>query len=363
MLAQLMCADSPNNPSIDDTRYPAWNKSLIRTTVCSVLRLLRFISDHEDNTFNGNEVASCLSKVAFYEQLGKTMMEFRRKEGDNSPAIVWQTNPSRRFGDQFQSKRWKCVAYTINIESQSIPVARKKSKAPREVDFPMLALEKQSNLFNSMTAEFTISPLKVITMRLMLFMKKYKEKQERVKFTGKVWYDNTWAEHYFVTPEVHLRAFFWSEKSYKQHLKNCFYKAAAFLAPESKRGKEEKEKHSRRKASGKTNKKKDISCMLKTQYDYDLRQGDLMSIYSHDESGDRYDEEAIRTLHKMIDEDKPYKMINSYACDRQVITLPYAEHLYKQFQEYTADTLRDLRVLPARKRRPRPVRLDSDDSD
>ena len=113
----MLCDDNPEYPEAAATNR-TWARSLIRNVCLFILRLLKRVSDQEDIP---PDKASLLSRKAFYRCLAKTMVSFRRKESDQSHAIIWVTNPTRRYGTQFRGNTWVANPALLAIDPESTP--------------------------------------------------------------------------------------------------------------------------------------------------------------------------------------------------------------------------------------------------
>ena len=320
-----------------------------------VLRMFEMISVEEEKVLDHNDV-SVFNKRSFFLGLAYIMMKEGRDDGDKTKTVIWNTNRSRRFADQFTEDGYWRVDYLLlkvnyNTVRTEIPISIRQEEKMKEVKKKInsrvkdeLSEEDQllktvTNTFNSKEAVLgQNSCLRYIVTKMMLFLKRREHRNfvARKDFIrGELVLPNRegvfasvtghFAEFYEIYPGVNLRKFFWDRNSYRNFLKRTFLNAGRMLKDDS----------------NKSNMK--LEEVVKFNENEWFKDGNkaLEGIYRYSEDVNRSDE--MLRLQAMIRERYPPNQIHAYACSTKLFPIEYAKFLYAHFINYKLRLVREIR--------------------
>ena len=335
----MMVDDNPNDTAIRKSAYKNWNRSLCRNVTMSILEFLKKIETHEVHNSGPNN-SSSVSKQSFYSQLSQTMSTFRRNEADDSSAIIWIAQKSRRFGYQFEGQSWKCKAAVLSISGGLIPRAvitpAAGHRRAREDTNPQECLENSNNGFIEKITHGKISPISVIALRGMIFRKRHFERLHRTIYQQRKVFIKNWKENYQLTPNTHLKDFFFSDSAYQSCLQNTFYRSGAELNPRlplTSKGVKE---------SGLV-----LAKALENQANWAIVGGRIYSMLCYDMDGVS---DKIENLHYMIEDREDYVLVSKYAVTHGIYTDLFIDYMKECFDCYKEIMMEHYREDPERAR-------------
>ena len=314
-----------------------------------ILRLLRRIEQSENNMVEGVARPSLLSKRQFFVSLADNMMKFRRRREDHTEAIIWYTQPTKRFGSQFSSQHWNCQAGIIKFQTNEIPVVTPdQPQRPTRYTQPEAPsnnpddriLEKVKNAFNDnlWTQYNKVVPLRVITMRLMLYRKARMEAMPEnagKKIVKPSVFISEARNEYMVTPTTPLRSFFFSEKAYNEWLKNTHSNCTKIIKPPPDFHQLIKDPRVKIKGISPMN-----LMAINNKENWRFGEDEWTSIYDYS----HLPQSVVQQLDKDIHDNKAWSDINREAISSGIFTMSYAERLEERFREYKTSILADFHL-------------------
>jgi hypothetical protein len=271
---------------------------------------------------------------------------------DRSEAIIWLTNPTRRFGTQFSSDSWNCNAATLSLRTNDIPVVSPPQQQQSMQVMSVLSdpgievLAKCENNFNSSdwSQVDKQAPLRVITMRLMMYWKLRQEKISRdtgkpEKLVKLTFFRTTMKNNYYVTDTTPLRSFFFDDGTYLTWLKNTHTQLKPLL---SNKIPEDWDYVSRIPGV------KLLPVILSAIDNialWNLENDDWPSIYN--KAGREAD---IQQMHKDIHDGLPFRQINTTCIQQKLYTMEYVRALLQFFEAYKKRILDAFAADPAEAR-------------
>ena len=324
MISQMIQDDSSRtdfNPSTNRI----WNQSLCRSVTATIVNIFQMIVTKEtnQNQNSGQMQASPFCKQSFYSQLATTMNEFRRSPGDSSPAIIWTTSETKRYGTQFSNRTWSCKPALLDIVGRIIPVVS-PNRRNREIE--EVAMKKIRNSFFDRISQGQKVSLNILAIRVMVFMKKAREEKDGVVYDKPRTYRKDWVNDYELTEDIKLRDFFFCDETYLAFCKNSYNTRSGDLL-----GSRRSNPTGYCPVGAKDN-----------EADWDTSDGGRISTMLKYDSKGQAGKDGIAKLHQFIREGKETEA-HELAFKNLIFTRTYVEYLHDLFTAYKEEIIQELR--------------------
>jgi len=226
-----------------------WKSSLVRHTVYFIYKLLKEVRklcrDDPDVQGENNQPKYKFTCEYFNKILATTMTEFRRKEGDTSQAIIWNTFPSKMYPTVVGCDGWLSQPMLLDIQLAAFPEVHPRedcsddsSSASYNVDdldnvntFPhqrrLMGIENTFSK-NYMTHK-RMSILKVIALRFMHFTYTGHYLSKGNKLSSQRLLDLKFQFKFNHGQDLFLHHFFYTPTAYHWFLKNAYYYARSLF--------------------------------------------------------------------------------------------------------------------------------------
>lgn len=337
-MAKLMFVSTQDTNT--ETLCRNWSKSLCRNVVLLIFRILRKIQQRavaEDDLDLPvlDRKSYFFSEPYFCITLATTMMAFRRKEGDNSPAIVWQTFPSQMYKpSRSRQDVWLAVPLILDIDTTTLSPqslhAGTESSLEGDINFPFCnLLQGVTNTYNgSSMMHCKISAMKLLAIRFLKFTKlampswKMFADRDRERFTLQ----------FKIKDGLYLHHFFFHYLQYNSYLKFVYNYSDLFERPKRKSRK-----------VGKVRPKVDSAVMANAanwdlKHAFDGRSFNYSSMFEYEGVGGEV-ERAADAMNKAISEDKERGNIvtSTMKATCGAMTPEYFEYGFRFFKDYLKD--------------------------
>ena len=293
-----------------------WIKSSSRALACFVVKILAQAQsccvDPPEVTITVEKPSYLLSYDFFVDQLAETMTKFRRNNGDDSPAIIWDTTPSKRYSTNWGRDEWRCKPLILSFNQNALPRSSTATAPPR-LNFPHLEIATLSNKFPTISSAKQRSPLRMLCLKFLYFYKLvYERKTGEQVDTVKAFDDDIM--NFRITDTLYLHHFFYGMLNYQEFIKNT-YNFCKLINPNLN-------------VSGNDNKTKIIALIKYGEDQWDLSGNGHDSMFNYSDKDESEMDNYIDT--------GDIKEATKYAVKDGIFTRNYVVKLHEEFEKFVA---------------------------